>query len=91
MEEKIKELTKTLNKAYELKNKLDDKEFWIKKASEETDFVPQEGDWIHVEVSLFKIEVSVHHKEYGHGKYWKNGVWVDDPFSTNYPSLSEFK
>lgn len=89
MEEKIKELTKILCEAYSLKNELENKEFWIKKAKEEAGFIPQEGDWIHVEVTLFKIEVSVHHKNYGSAKYWKNGVWMDDPFSIKYPSLSE--
>ena len=89
MEEKIKELTQILSRAYHLKDELDDKEYWIQKAKEETDFVPQEGDWIHIEVTLFKIEVSVCHKNYGKSKYWKNGVWMDDPFSIKYPSLSE--
>ena len=89
MEDKIKELVKCLVKAYQLKEELRDKEYWISKAAKETDFVPAEGDWIHVDVSLFRIEVSVHHKEYGGAKYWKNGVWSDNAFDTRYPLPEE--
>ena len=85
MEDKIIELAECLVKAYKLKEELYNKEYWINKASKETDFVPAEGDWIHVEVTLFRIEVSVHHKESGGAKYWKNGVWSNDPFSSKYP------
>ena len=89
MEEKIKEIAENLINVYRLKEELNDKEYWINKASKETDFVPAEGDWIHVEVSLFKIEISVHHKEYGGAKYWKNGVWSDNAFDTRYPLPKE--
>lgn len=85
MEDKIIEIAENLIRVRKLKEELDDKEYWIQKASQETDFVPAEGDWIHVEVTLFKIEVRVGHKEYGSGKYWKNGVWTDNPFDSSYP------
>ena len=89
MEDKIRELAECLVRAYQLKEELKDKEYWLDKASRETDFVPAEGDWIHVEISLFKIEVSVHQKEYGGAKYWKNGIWTDDAFDTRYPLPKE--
>ena len=90
MEDKIKELAECLVKAYKLKEELyNNKEYWLDKAAKETDFVPADGDWIHVEVTLFRIEVSVYHKEYGGSKYWKNGVWSDDPFGTKYPLPDE--
>lgn len=87
MEEKIKELASALTKAYQLKNAIQDKEYWIKRAQKETDFVPAEGDWIHVEVSLFHIEVGVHHKEYGNAVIWKNGIWTKNYFEANYPDI----
>lgn len=85
MEEKIIEMAENLINVRKLKAEIDNPDYWIQKAAQETDFVPAEGDWIHVEVTLFKIEVDVYHKEYGGTKYWKNGVWCDDPFSSNYP------
>lgn len=89
MEDKIKELAECLVRAYQLKEELRDKEYWISKAAKEADFIPAEGDWIRVEVSLFKIEVSVHHKEYGGAKYWRNGAWSDNVFDTRYPLPEE--
>ena len=85
MEDKIIEIAENLINVRRLKEELNNKEYWIQKAAKETDFVPAEGDWIHVEITLFKIEVSVHHKKYEGSKYWKNGVWTDDPFDSNYP------
>lgn len=90
MEDKIMELAECLVKANQLEEELRNKEYWINKAAKETDFVPEEGDWIHIEVTLLRIEVSVHHKEYGGAKYWKNGVWSDDAFSSKYPLPEEF-
>ena len=89
MEDKIIEIAENLIKVRQLKEELDNKEYWIQKAAQETDFVPAEGDWIHVEVTLFKIEVRVYHKEYGKAKYWINGVWLDNPFSSDYPLHEE--
>ena len=89
MEEKIIKLAKSLIEVYKLTEELKDKEYWIEKASKETDFVPAEGDWIHVEVSLFKIEVGVHHKDYGGARYWKNGHWSNNVFDSNYPLYEE--
>ena len=85
MEEKIIKIAENLIEVRQLAEELDNKKYWIQKASQETDFVPAEGDWIHVEVSLFKIEVSVHHKNYGESKYWINGIWTNDPFDSSYP------
>ena len=89
MEDKIIEIAENLINVRRLKEELNNKEYWVKKAQEEAGFVPAEGDWIHVEVSLFKIEVSVYHKESGTGKYWINGVWFDNPFDSNYPLHEE--
>lgn len=85
MEDKIIEIAENLINVRKLKEELENKEYWIQKAAKETDFVPAEGDWIHVEVTLFKIEVSVYHKGYKGSKYWKNGVWFNDPFGSGYP------
>lgn len=89
MKEKIIEIAENLIRVRQLREELDDKEYWIQKAAQETDFVPAEGDWIHINVSLYTIEVGVHHEKYGGAKYWKNGVWFDDPFSSNYPLHEE--
>lgn len=89
MEDKIIELAECLTKAYKLREELRDKEYWLTKAAKETNFVPADGDWIHVEVTLFKIEVTVYHKEFSGVKYWRNGVWSDDRFTTNYPLPKE--
>lgn len=85
MEDKIIKIAENLIEIRKLKEELYDKEYWIQKAAQETDFVPAEGDWIHINVSLFKIEVGVHNKEYGTAKYWMNGHWFNDPFDSNYP------
>lgn len=85
MEEKIIEMAKNLINVRELKAEIDNPDYWIQKAAQETDFVPAEGDWIHVEITIYKIEVDVYHKQHGGGKYWKNGVWYNDPFGFGYP------
>lgn len=85
MKEKIKKIAENLIEVRKLKEELNDTEYWIQKAAQETDFVPAEGDWIHVEVTLFKIEVSVCHKNDGGSRYWKNGHWFDDPLDLDYP------
>lgn len=85
MKEKIIEIAENLINVRKLKEELDDKEYWIQKAAQETDFVPAEGDWIHIEITLYRIEVSVCHKKYGNSKYWKNGHWYNDPFDDGYP------
>ena len=89
MEEKIIEIAENLINVRRLKEELNNKEYWIQKAAKETNFVPTDGDWIHVEVTLFKIEVGIHHKQYGGTKYWKNGIWTDDPFDSKYPLHEE--
>ena len=85
MEEKIIEIAENLINVQKLKEELDNEEYWIQKAAKETDFVPAEGDWIHINVTLFKIEVSIHHKELGTAKYWMNGVWTNTPFCSSFP------
>ena len=89
MEERIIKIAENLIEVWKLKEELNDKDYWIEKASKETDFVPAEGDWIHVEVTLFKIEVGVYHKKYGGARYWKNGHWFNDAFDSNYPMYNE--
>lgn len=85
MEDKIIKIAENLIEVRKLKEELDNKEYWIQKAAQETDFIPAEGDWIHVDVTLFKIEVSVYHKEHGSAKYWMNGHWTNNPFDFSYP------
>ena len=89
MEEKIIELAESLVNAYRLKEELCDKEYWINKAQKEAGFIPAKGDWVSIDLSLYKIEVRVYHKKYDGAKYWKNGVWSDDPFDSNYPMPAE--
>ena len=89
MEDKIIEIAENSIQVSKLEEELDNKEYWIQKASQETDFVPAEGDWIHINISLFKIEVGVHHEECGHTKYWINGIWTNNPFDSTYPLYGE--
>ena len=89
MKEKIIKIAENLIEIRKLEEELNNKEYWINKAAKETDFVPAEGDKIHVEITLFKIEVSVYHKNYDGSKYWKNGHWFNDCFDSNYPLHEE--
>ena len=91
MENVIKALIDSLKKIYGLKYKLEDKDYWINRAKEEAGFIPREGDWIHVEVTIWKIEVSVHHDRHvsGENRYWINVEWFNTPFPEKYPYLSE--
>ena len=89
MEDIITKIAEDLINVRRLKKELDNKEYWIKKAQEEAGFVSAEGDWIHIEITLYKIRVSVHHKQSEGDKYWINGVWFDDPFDSNYPLHEE--
>ena len=95
MEKKINELVLTLQQARNLEPQISDKEYWINRAKEEAGFVPREGDWIHVEVTLWHIRVSVYHKYTDHrvkeSRYWLNGEWFDTPFPEKYPYLSDMK
>ena len=89
MEEKIKNLAEILNKIYSLKNEINDKEYWIKRAQEEAGFIPAEDDWVSVEVQTWKIEIFVYHKSGIKGsKYWINGQWFDTCLPKSIPSLS---
>ena len=89
MEEKIIKIAKDLIEVWKLEQELKDKEYWIEKASKEAGFVPAEGDWVHVEITIFRIEVSVCHKDYNGSKYWINGHWYDSHFGANYPLYEE--
>lgn len=89
MEEIINKIADCLKEVSSLKYELDDKDYWIDKAAKETGFIPREGDWIHVEVTIWKIAVSVHHDKHviGENRYWINGEWFDTPFPKKYPNL----
>ena len=89
MDALIKKIAKNLVEVQRLRKELDDKEYWIQKAAKETDFVPAEGDWIHVNVDLFIIEVGVHHALYGMPKYWRNGHWFNNRLDFNCPLPEE--
>ena len=64
-------------------------EFATKKAADRySGFIPKEGDWIHVEVTLWHIRISVYHKNgTKDAKYWLNGEWFNTPFPEKYPNL----
>ena len=95
MEKVINELVSHLIGAVNLRNKLQDKEYWINRAKEEAGFIPREGDWISVEVHTWKIVVHVYHGCTDHdareARYWINGEWFDTPFPDKYPYLSDMK
>lgn len=89
METVINRLISVLRESHDLAYALENKEFWINKAKEEAGFIPKEGDWIHVEVTRWKIAISVYH-ENSSGKdsrYWINGAWYTTPFPEFYPSI----
>lgn len=85
MEEKIIKIAKNLIEVRKLKEELNNKEYWIKKAAKETDFIPAEDDWIYIEITLFTIRVSVHHNIHGASKHWINGQWFNHLVGANYP------
>lgn len=91
MDALIIKIAKNLVEVQRLRKELDDKEYWIQKAAQETDFVPAEGDWIHVSIDLFVIEVGVHHgpQIYGGTKYWRNGHWFNNRLDFNCPLPEE--
>lgn len=91
MEDVINKMSNYLKEVYYLKSKLDNKEYWINRAKEEAGFIPKEGDWISVEVTLWLIRVSVYHNHTDHNlkeaRYWLNGEWFDTPFPKKYSNL----
>ena len=88
MEKVINELLSHLKEVVNLQYKLNDKDYWINRAKEEAGFIPREGDWIHVEVTLWHIRISVYHKNGAKdAKYWLNGEWFNTPFPEKYPNL----
>lgn len=91
MENTINKISNCLKEVNNLKYELEDKEYWINKAAKETGFIPREGDWISVEVTLWYIRVSVYRKYTDHNlkeaRYWINGEWFNTPFPEKYPRL----
>ena len=88
MKEVVDELREALNKVWHLRHELEDHDYWINKAKEEAGFTPHEGDWVNVQVTLWKIEVSVYPKSGIEGaRYWINGQWFDTPFPSEIPNL----
>lgn len=88
MEDIINKISNCLKEVYSLKSKLDNKDYWIDRAVKEAGFIPKEGDWIHVEVTLWHIRISVYHKNGAKdAKYWLNGEWFNTPFPEKYPNL----
>lgn len=89
MEKVISKLISYSKEISNLKCKLYNKEYWINRAKEEAGFIPKEGDWIGVEVTMWSIRISVYHKENSvtGAKYWINGEWFDTPFPEKYPDL----
>lgn len=90
MEDKIIKVMKDLIEIYNLKKELYDKDYWIEKASKEAGFIPMEGDWISIEITTFKIEVSVYHKTNEDSKYWVNGIWTNNSFTSDYPRPDQY-
>lgn len=88
MEKVINELTSHLKGISDIRHKLYDKEYWINRAKE-AGFIPREGDWIGVEITMWSIRISVYHKTNSTegAKYWINGEWFDTPFPKSYPDL----
>lgn len=88
MENIIKNTAELLTSLNELKCKLENKEYWLNKAKKETGLVLSDDAWIHVEVTLWKIRVSVYsNRNNPQRKYWINGEWFDSSFDINYPDL----
>lgn len=91
MEDIINRISNCLKEVNNLKYKLEDREYWINKAAKEAGFIPREGDWIGVVITLWHIRVSVYHKYPDYpikeARYWLNGEWFDTPFPEKYPNL----
>lgn len=89
MDTKLNQLKNSLKEAQNLISELNNPEYWINRAKEEVGFIPQEGDWILIDVTLYKIQVNIYHKVFkpGTAVYWINGQWFDTPFPLNYPNL----
>ena len=89
MENVIKDTAKLLTSLKDLRLKLDNKEYWLNKAKEETDLVLSDDAWVSVNVTVWYIEVCVYSSwsKPSQSKYWKNGEWFDNPFEINYPGI----
>ena len=89
MEHIIKNTTELLISLDKLRDKLYNKEYWFNKVKEETDLILSDDAWIYVEVTFYKISVSVHSSKGVNykSKHWINGEWFNSSFDTNYPDL----
>jgi len=86
MKEILKEIVECQERIYTLERKLDNKSYWINKAKEEAGFEPHEGDWISIDIKLWKIEVNVYPKSGVKGaRYWINGKWFNTSFPEKIP------
>ena len=89
MKEKIKRLVESIESTNKLAKEIEDDKYWINKCKEEfPDFNPTDP-WIHYDVKLWHIEISVYpdHSSSGMGKHWINGQWFNTSFPKEYPSL----
>lgn len=91
MEELIKQIAEHQKALNSLRDQINNPTYWIKKAQEEAGFIPAEGDWVHVNIERYRIEISVYHKLASpeSSKYWINGEWFDTSFPEKYPYIND--
>lgn len=89
MNTKLDQLKNSLKEAQNLISELHNPEYWINRAKEEAGFIPQEGDWISIDVTLYKIQINIYPKFFkpGTSAHWINGQWFTTAFPINYPDL----
>lgn len=89
MENLIKRVANLQKEIRQLKEELKSTSYWVKKAAKETDFTPEKGDWISVNIQPWVIQINVYHKDFDKGgnKYWINGEWFNHPFPGKIPSI----
>jgi hypothetical protein len=89
MNTKLNQLKNSLKEAQNLISELNNPEYWINRAKEEAGFIPQEGDWILIDVTLYKIQINIYPKFFkpGTSAHWINGQWFTTAFPINYPNL----
>jgi hypothetical protein len=88
MENIIKNTAELLTSLHDLRWKLEDKEYWLNKAKEETDLVLCDDAWVSVEVTFWAIKVSVYSSwSKPQSKYWINGEWFDSFVDVDYPDI----
>lgn len=87
MEKKITKIIENLKEIHALSQELEDSKYWINLAEKEAGWISEEGDWVSVTVTKFKIEVALYSKNCNKHLYWINGKWYNTSFQENYPSL----